>query len=293
MFAELTDVRCYYRVLGSGDPLVLIPGLGATSALWDSVATELARSFCVILADNRGVGQSIPKRPPRTLEDFSVDLVELMDHLQIVRAHVMGLSLGGMIAYQLASDHPSRLDRLVLVSCTHRFSPYLREMARLLGHALRYFPQDVFRRTIELLGTAPEYLDAHGDDIERKLASAREDTPPRSGVAKQLWCLARQDREDAWAHRIATPTLVIAGEQDHLIPACYARRMAQQIRESEFMVVPGCGHNPFEEKSDVVLPRITEFLMRGRKDDSRHIRVFPRVMETRVLPKEVTPCAAR
>jgi len=293
MFAELTDVRCYYRVLGSGDPLVLIPGLGATSALWDSVATELARSFCVILADNRGVGQSIPKRPPRTLEDFSVDLVELMDHLQIARAHVMGLSLGGMIAFQLASDHPSRLDRLVLVSCTHRFSPYLREMARLLGHALRYFPQDVFRRTIELLGTAPEYLDAHVDDIERKMAIARESALPRSGVAKQLWCLARQDREEGWAHRIATPTLVIAGEQDHLIPACYARRMAQQIRESEFMVVPGCGHNPFEEKPDVVLPRITEFLMRGRKDDSRHIRVFPRAMETRVLPKEVTPCAAR
>ena len=293
MFAELTDVRCYYRVLGSGDPLVLIPGLGATSALWDSVATELARSFCVILPDNRGVGQSIPKRPPKTMEDFSVDLVELMDHLQIAQAHVMGLSLGGLIAYQVAADHPSRVDRLVLVSCTHRFSPYLREMARLVGHALRYFPQDVFRRTIELLGTAPEYLDAHMDDIERKLAIARENGLPRSGVAKQLWCLARLDREEGWAQRIATPTLVIAGEQDHLIPACYAQRMAQQIRESEFMVVPGCGHNPFEEKPDVVLPRITEFLMRGRKDDSRHIRAFPRATETQVLPKEVTPCAAR
>ena len=282
MFADLTDVRCYYTILGSGDPLLLIPGLGSTSALWDSVARALARSFCVILADNRGVGQSIPKRPPKTLEDFSVDLIELMDHLQIARAHVMGLSLGGMIAYQLAADHSSRVDRLVLVSCTHRFSPYLREMARLLGHALRYFPPDVFRRTVELLGTAPEYLDTHRDDIERKLATARENAVPRSGVAKQLWCLARHDREDEWGHPIAAPTLVIAGEQDHLIPACYAQRMAQQIRGSEFVVVPGCGHNPFEEKPDVVLPRVTEFLMRGREPDSRHARAFPRAMETRV-----------
>jgi pimeloyl-ACP methyl ester carboxylesterase len=282
MFAELTDVRCYYELLGSGDPLVLVPGLGTTSGLWHAAATELANSFSVILLDNRGVGKSIPKRPPKTLEDFSVDLIELMDHLQIARAHVMGLSLGGMIAYHVASDHPSRVDRLVLVSCTHRFSPYLREMAKLLGHGLRYFPQEVFLRTVELLGTAPEYLDAHVDDIDRKLAAARENAIPRSGVAKQLWCLARHDREDGWGHPIATPTLVIAGEQDHLIPACYGRRMAQQIRGSEFMVVPGCGHNPFEEKPDLVLPRITEFLMRGREDDGRHTQAFPRAMETRV-----------
>jgi pimeloyl-ACP methyl ester carboxylesterase len=280
MFADLTDVRCYYEVSGSGDPLVLIPGLGSTCTLWNPVAGELAKSFCVILPDNRGVGQSIPKRPPKTLEDFSVDVVELLDHLQIARAHVMGLSLGGIIAYQVAADHASRVDRLVLVSCTHRFSPYLREMARLLGHALRHFPQDVFRRTIELLGTAPEYLDGHMDDVERKLAAARENAIPRSGVAKQLWCLARHDREDERGHPIAAPTLVIAGEQDHLIPACYARRMAQQILGSEFMLVPGCGHNPFEEKPDVVLPRIAEFLMRGREPDGR--RTFPPAMEARV-----------
>jgi len=282
VFADLTDVRCYYEVLGSGDPLLLIPGLGTTCALWDSVAIELANSFSVIVLDNRGIGQSIPKRSPKTLEDFSTDLVELMDHLQVARAHVLGLSLGGMIAYQVASDHPSRVDRLVLVSCTHRFSPYLREMARLLGHALRYFPQDVFQRTVKLLGTSPEYLDAHVDDIERKIATARESTAPRSSVGKQLWCLARHDRDDGWGNPVAAPTLVIAGEQDHLIPACYARRMAQQIRGSEFMVVPECGHNPFDEKPDVVIPRITEFLMRGRGDDSRHIQALPRAMETPV-----------
>jgi len=279
MFAELTDVRCYYELLGSGDPLVLVPGLGSTSALWRAAATELANSFCVILLDNRGVGQSIPKRPPKTMEDFSVDIVELLDHLQIARAHVMGLSLGGMIAYHVAAAHPSRVDRLVLVSCTHRFSPYLREMARLLGHGLRYFPPDVFRRTVELLGTAPEFLDANVEDIERKLATARENPIPRSGVAKQLWALARHDREGEWGHPVAAPTLVIAGEQDHLIPACYARRMAQQIRGSEFMIVPGCGHNPFEEQPDLVLARITEFLRHPRRHVNRRSQDTQPVMD--------------
>jgi pimeloyl-ACP methyl ester carboxylesterase len=266
MFAELTDARCYYELRGSGDPLVLVPGLGSTCDLWDSVATELANSFFVILLDGRGVGRSIAKRAPKTLEDFSVDLLELLDHLQLPRSHVLGLSLGGMIVQQFAHDHPSRVDRLVLVSCTHRFSPYLREMARLLGQALRYFPQDLYRRTVELLGAAPEYMDAHLDEMDRRLVTAREKGIPRSAVARQLLCLARHDRDEGWDPTTA-PTLVIAGEQDHLIPPCYARRMAEQIPGSEFMLVPGCGHNPFVEQPCLVLPRIEEFLSRGRPHD--------------------------
>ena len=273
MFADLTDVLCHYELRGSGDPLVLVPGLGSTSALWDPVATELAKSFCLILLDNRGLGRSIPKRGPRTLEDFAVDLVELMDHLQLDRTHVMGLSLGGMIAYQFALDHPSRLDRLVLVSCTNRFTPYLREVAKFVTHAFRYFPQDVFLRTVKLLATGPEYVDAHPDEIGKQIAIARENEIPRSAVARQLSCLARHDGDDGWEYPIVAPTLVIAGEQDNLIPACYARRMAQQIRGSEFMLVPGCGHNPFVEHPGLVLPRITEFLMRrcqGIRRSSQH-----------------------
>lgn len=266
MFAELTDVRCYYNVRGSGEPLVLVPGLGGTCDFWDPVATDLACSFCLILPDNRGIGRSIPKRPPRTLEDFVIDLVELLDHLQLDRAHVLGLSLGGMIAHRLAADHPGRVDRLVLVSCTHRFAPYLREMATLLGNASRYFPQDVFRRTVALLGTVPEYLDTHQDEIDRKIAAERENPIPRSAVVTQLRCLATHDRDGGWSSRIAAPTLVIAGAQDNLIPACYARQMAQEIPGSEFMAVPGCGHNPFIEKPALILPRITEFLKRGHQD---------------------------
>ncbi len=267
MFADLTDVRCFYELRGTGDPLLLIPGLGSTCAVWDSVASDLAGSFCLILMDNRGVGRSVPKRPPKSLEDFAVDLVELMDHLQLSRAHVMGLSLGGMIAQQLARDHPSRVDRLVLVSCTDRFSPYLREITKLLVQALRYFPQDAFHRTMALLGTAPEYLDAHAEQLDRRIAVERLNAIVPSAVARQLRCLVGHDREEEQPNRIAAPTLVVAGSQDNIIPACYARRMAQQIRRSEFLLVPACGHNPFMERPDFVLPRIRDFLMRSRRDD--------------------------
>src|SRR5688500_18578046 len=270
MFADLTDVRCYYELLGTGDPLVLIPGLGATCTLWDSVTSDLSKSFSLVLFDNRGLGRSIPRRAPQTLADLTVDIVELMDHLQLERAHVMGLSLGGIVAQQVALDHPSRVDRLVLVSCTNRFGPYLTEMAKLLGQALRHFPPEVFRRTIELLGSAPEYLDAHVEEIDQKIAMACDAGIARSAVARQLRCLGNRDVAEGPDYRITTPTLVIAGEQDMLIPACYARRMAREIPGSEFLLVRGCGHNPLYEKTELVVPRITEFLTRPR--DGRHLR---------------------
>jgi pimeloyl-ACP methyl ester carboxylesterase len=271
MFANLSDARCYYELIGSGDPVLLVPGLGTTCSLWDCVAAELSHRFSLILLDNRGVGRSVTKRAPHDIRDFAVDLVELMDHLQLERAHVVGISLGGMIAQQLAIDHPSRIDKLVLVSCTNRFGPYLREVARLLAHALRHFKPDLFRRTVELLGTSPQYLDDHADDIEELIARDRFNGIPRRALGRQLRCVARHDTDEQPEFRITAPTLVVGCEQDMLIPACYARRMADEIPGSEFFLVPGCGHNPFTEKPEVMVELVTEFLSRPRAKHERFI----------------------
>jgi pimeloyl-ACP methyl ester carboxylesterase len=265
MYADLSDVRCYYELLGSGDPVMLVSGLGATHELWDCVANELSQSFSLVLHDNRGIGRSVHKRTPQALADFAVDIVELMDHLQLERAHVIGLSLGGIIAQQLAVDHPSRVDRLVLVSCANRFGPYLREVARLLGQALRHFPPEVYRRTMELMGTAPKFFDDHEGEIESKIKETVAQGISRRAIGRQLRCLAHSDViRDEKDYRIETPTLVIAGDRDMLIPACYARKMAEAIPGSEFLLVRECGHNPFVERPDVVVPRVVEFLTRSR-----------------------------
>ena len=263
-YADLTDVRCYYELLGTGDPVLLVPGLGATCAMWSGVADELAKSFSLILLDNRGLGRSIAKRPPQSLSDFAVDLVELLAFLQLERAHVIGLSLGGIIAQQLALDHPSRIDRLVLISCTNRFGPYLLEVAKLLAQALRHFPPELYRRTVELLGTSPGYLDAHADEIEERIKMACSQEVPRKALARQLRCLGCNDIADPQHYRIIAPTLVISGALDTLIPARYGRKMADEIPGSEFVSLPDCGHNPLIEQPENVVPRVIEFLSRDR-----------------------------
>jgi pimeloyl-ACP methyl ester carboxylesterase len=261
-WAELSDVQCYYEIRGAGEPLLLIPGLGGICRMWDPVAAELERYFSVILFDNRGMGQSLAKRPAHNLKHLAADVVELLDHLQIDRAHVLGLSLGGIIAQRLAMEHASRVDRLVLISCTDNFSPYLRQITLLLAHALRQFSTETFIRTVELLGTAPEFLDAHEKDIERQIALKTACGFSKRSLADQLRCLAGSDHEPC-DPITAIPTLVLAGEHDALIPNCYARRMADRIPGSEFHIIDGAGHNPFYECPRRVLPLITNFLSRG------------------------------
>ena len=272
MFADLSDVRCYYELLGAGDPIVLLPGLGKNCRHWDTVTSELSRSFSLILPDNRGMGRSVAKRPAQMLADVAVDVVELLDHLQLERAHVMGLSFGGLLAQQLAIDHPARVDRLVLVSCGNRFSPYLLGVAKLLAQALRHCPPEMFLRTVELLGTSPQYFDAHAEEIDRRIATECGAGVSRGAVGRQLRCLGCRDLTEGQEYRITALTLVVAGEQDMMIPACYAREMARQIPGSEFVLVRECGHNPFIEKPEQVVPRIMEFLKRRRRGDASEKR---------------------
>jgi pimeloyl-ACP methyl ester carboxylesterase len=261
-WAELSDVRCYYELHGEGEPLLLIPGLGGTCRAWDAIIPFLAGDFSLVLIDNRGVGRSVARRKPRTLADYSCDIAELLDVLQLDRVHVLGLSLGGIIAQRFAIDHPSRVDRLVLVSCTDRFSPYLLRITALLGHSLRRFPRRKFVEMMELLCTAPLYLDANVEAIDRESEERVRTGPPARALGTQLRALLRSEVEPAH-YQIPVPTLVVAGEHDALIPNCYARLMAEKIPGSRFVLLPGAGHNPMSEIPDVALPMISRFLHSG------------------------------
>ena len=257
-WADLTDVRCYYETLGEGDPLLLIPGLGTNRRMWDAIAPDLASFFSLILIDNRSVGLSMAKRHPNSTADWAADIVELLDFLQLSRAHVLGVSLGGVIAQRLAIDHPSRVDRLVLVSCADSFTPYLRQMAGLLGHSLRHFPRELFVRTVELLGTSPQFLDAHPLLVEQRVLAKCRSGISGKALARQLRALSRSEIDSRHYH-ITAPTLVMAGEHDAMIPSCYSRRMAERIPDSRFVVVPGAGHNPLCDSPEA-LPEVIEFL---------------------------------
>jgi pimeloyl-ACP methyl ester carboxylesterase len=267
-WTDLTDVRCCYEVIGRGDPLLLVPGLGVTRNVWDPIVPELAAHLSLILVDNRGAGRSESRRQPESLRDYAADLIELMDHLQLDRAHVLGVSLGGVIARRLAADHPSRVDRLVLVSCTDRASPYLQQIMGLLGGLARRRSVEAFARALETLGTSPEFYDAHVQQSEARVREKCHDTGP-AVIGRQLACLAREaDGDDV--DPVVAPTLVIAGEYDPLIPACYARAMADRIPGSRFLMIPGAGHNPLQECAERVGRELIHFLTQTHDNFPAH-----------------------
>jgi pimeloyl-ACP methyl ester carboxylesterase len=165
--------------------------------------------------------------------------------------------------FDVAVDHPGRVNRLVLVSCTDRFSPYLQQTAHLLGHALRRFSWESFVRMSEMLGSSPEYFDKENALVEQRIRVKCAAAPDRRGVACQLRCVARSEMEDR-DYRILAPTLVIAGQDDRLIPSCYAESMAAKIPHSQFVLLPRIGHNPFQECPHQVVQHIAGFLDAGR-----------------------------
>lgn len=126
--AQAGDIKLYYELHGSGDPLVLIPGLGSDTRLLSTVVPRLAARNRVVVLDPRGGGQSEKPAGPYSIGQMTDDVAGLMRALGIARAHVMGYSMGGKIALQLAADHPELIDHLILTATsatpqvTRRFS---------------------------------------------------------------------------------------------------------------------------------------------------------------------------
>lgn len=106
----------FYQIEGAGPPVVLIHGVGADGASWDTIAPALAGRFTVLRLDLRGHGRSGHIEGPLVLEDFARDVVDVLDAAGVARAHVVGFSLGGMIAQSLGLDHAAQVDRLILLS---------------------------------------------------------------------------------------------------------------------------------------------------------------------------------
>jgi pimeloyl-ACP methyl ester carboxylesterase len=267
-YAELSDVRCYYELIGDGPPLLLIPGLGCSCRVWDPAVDVLSKRFTVILIDNRGMGCSQAKRPTSTLHDYSADIVELLDHLQLDKVCVLGISLGGIIAQRFTLDHPGRVERLVLISCSDHFSPYLRHMMTMLGQILRRFSWEMFVRTVELLGTSPAYFDAHAPEVEQMIQCKIKAQVSRRDVGRQLLSLSHTPIDVR--ERISVPTLVVAGAHDALIPPMYARQMADRIEGSEFLLIEGAGHNPVNEAPDATMTAIVSFLIGTKESEERY-----------------------
>lgn len=259
---QVGSIALHYARRGGGAPLLLIMGFGGSGAMWDDAFIDLlAPDFDVIALDNRGTGQSEKRDEEIELATLADDAANLLTALGVERAHIFGVSMGGMIAQEFALRHPERLRRLIL-GCTHhggadavRATP---EIVELLQPKRGISPREAIQRTYaamvtpETLANEPAFLD---DMAERMLAHAT----PVFVFRRQMEAIGRFDasgRLDA----ISAPTLVIAGDRDRLVPPQNAALLAAAIPQARLAIIPDVAHNFFWEARPQTAQLVTQFL---------------------------------
>jgi 3-oxoadipate enol-lactonase len=255
--AALDGVDLAYVDRGEGRALLLIPGIPAVASDWDVVAEPLSVSRRVVAYDNRGSGASSVTRGPYSTGRLAADAVALLDHLGIERADVFGMSMGGMIAQELALGFPDRVDQLVL-GCTHAGIRHAARPPRESGLAFAT-PVDTWEERIRLLVPHALASDADGELLERFIAKKVADVQDPAGYQAQIDAVLAHDTFERLPE-IAAPTLVITGDDDRVIPAASSDVLVERIPGAQLCVIPGAGHLFFLEQPGETLGALEAFL---------------------------------
>jgi 3-oxoadipate enol-lactonase len=260
--AQAGPIRIHYRREGAGEPLLLVMGFGGSGAMWDDATVAgLARRFDVIVPDNRGTGESEKRDEPIQIATLADDLAALLDALGIARAHLFGVSMGGMIAQEFALRHPDRLRGLVL-GCTNPGGSETvaapPEVVGLLLPQKGMTPHEAVQRTFQAMLT-PEFIAAQPGFLETMTARMLEHPTPRFVFARQMEAIGGYSTF-ARLSEIGAPTLVISGDRDRLVPPQNSRLLAERIPGARLAVIPGVAHNFFWENQPETVRLVTEFL---------------------------------
>jgi 3-oxoadipate enol-lactonase len=256
--ADGSGVLIAWEEHGAGTPLLLIHGLGYGRWGWQPVVDPLAERHRVVLFDNRGIGASDVPPGPYTVQEMAADALAVLAAAGIDRARVVGTSLGGMVAQQLAVEAPARVERLVLACTTpggERGVPFPEPTVRLLEEAPTLDPAVALRRFVEN-ALAP---DAPPELVERIYALRLANPPDPAGWEAQAAAAEAFDGYDRLGE-ISAPTLVLHGDADRVIDAGNAEILAARIPRARAEVFAGCGHLFFWEQPLRFVSVVGEFL---------------------------------
>jgi pimeloyl-ACP methyl ester carboxylesterase len=256
------DLQTHYRIVGDGPPLVLIMGLSGDLTWWEPLVEELERDFRLILFDNRGSGLTDMPEGKYSIPMFANDTAGLMASLGIDRAHVFGVSMGGMIAQELVLRYPDRVDRLVL-GCTHSggegftmpSAEAVEKMALTRGRA----PEEIARQTMSIL-FSPKFIQENPDTIEEMVLRFMDNPTPRKPFIQQLWAAMGHNCYERLP-KIRKPTLLLTGGEDVLIPPQNAETLRARIPGSRLACVEDAGHVFFLEAPKRVARLLREHLL--------------------------------
>lgn len=269
-YRTVNGIRLRYELWGEGKtPLVLLHGLGSSADDWMLQLPAFAPHFLCVLPDLRGHGLSDKPDGRYSIALFANDVAQLLEELGLAPAHVLGLSLGGLVAQQLAIERAALVRSLVLINTfPGLWPPPLHALGTLL------------RRRSSVLGT-PNMADTAGriaadlfpnaqlavlrDLTMRRLAANDADAYRRATLAVLRFRPGRRLR------RVTQPTLIIAGENDRIVPRVYQERLRRQLPHAQFVTIADSGHASNIDQPEAVNAAVLAFLLALERDDHGRI----------------------
>lgn len=259
------DASIDYDVNGEGPPLLLVAGLGFGRWSWFKQIPALSESFRIISYDVRNIGHLDPENGAYTVSNLARHAAALLDHLDVERAHVLGSSLGGFVAQELALQRRELVDHLVLI-CTSYGGSKSKSMSpdvfrKMLGWG-SVNRADAVRRGLET-AVSPAYTSTHPNEFERLVALRIADSPHLADYVKQMMAGAKFD-SSGQVDEISALTLVLHGAEDRVVPVSNAVSLTRELPDAKLRIYERAGHLVFIERAEEVNEAILDFLPSGR-----------------------------
>lgn len=255
---ENEGARIYWDEEGSGEPILLIMGLGVTSHMWHRTRPVLAERFWTLAVDNRGVGRSDVPCGPYPIPLMAADAAAVLDAAGVESAHIFGVSMGGMIAQELALQHRKRVRSLIL-GCTSAGGPTAvraePEATRMLMSRGEMTTEQALEAPVPFIYDSATSRERIDEDLEIR----RRWFPRPEAYSAQLQGILAWESYSRLSE-IAVRTLVIHGESDRLVPAGNAKLIAERIPGAQLVMIPHASHIFATDQPEATHEAILRFL---------------------------------
>ena len=260
-YCDVNGCNYYYEIIGQGEPLVMIRGLGSNADHWYPQLPVLSKHYRVLVFDNRGIARTSDMDGPYSIRGMADDTVGLMDAVGFEKAHILGLSMGGMIAQEIALNYPQRVKGLIL-GVTHcggeKQVPPTEEITNIFNAMIQEGTDEAKRAAAAVL-FAPETLEKRPELAAQYAEVSLRQPVPAEILTKQRNAVQEFNTWDRLP-QITAPTLILGADQDVLIPSENSKILAERIPNAELVIVKGGGHQILIEQSDACNQAVLSFL---------------------------------